>query len=510
MIFNDSIQKFSIEALSKTLRTFPIEVQKIYPNSFQIHRGLLYGMILTPQGKRLLVIGEEEKLQKDPLRGRLVKFTPSFKVCDLSLENLPPLMELFPYTKPVPVLRAPATIGTGDRIGLATPGHIRAIRKFNIRPVLAQQSTRENLQTGRTLKEVMADAAWSVFQENYQEGYGADGDHLKSLREVKEALESGVSMITLDLSERLKAEVLTSPKKEIERRFGEGIDPGDAEVLLHLFLDKEFRFRGNEGDLNISFQKEEVKRLVLLFHSALAFSEEVYELIQRHTGRRPLIDLEISLDEFPLPTSPAMHLFLIISLNHRGVRIDSLAPRFVGEFEKGIDYKGGLSAFREQFYQHVLISQHYGNYKLSLHSGSDKFSIYPIVGRISQGKFHLKTSGTSWLEAVRLISLNHPSLFRDLHRLALSSFGEASKFYRVTTDLSKILPLEDVADSDLPALLDQPPVRQLFHLTYGSLLKSPLRGLIRQTVLREEEAYAWLLERHLKDHLIHLGIERRA
>ncbi len=71
--------------------------------------------------------------------------------------------------------------GDGDRLGVATPGHIRAIRKFQVRPVFAQQSVRENTQTGRDFHHVVRDAAWAVFQENYREGYGADGDHLKSL-----------------------------------------------------------------------------------------------------------------------------------------------------------------------------------------------------------------------------------------------------------------------------------------------------------------------------------------
>ncbi len=84
-------------------------------------------------------------------------------------------MALFPYTKPVPLRKYPFTIGAGDRLGMATPGHIRAVEKFNVRPVLAQQSVRENGQTGRDFREMIRDTAWSVFQENYRRGYGADG-----------------------------------------------------------------------------------------------------------------------------------------------------------------------------------------------------------------------------------------------------------------------------------------------------------------------------------------------
>lgn len=509
MLLTDPTRIPSVEAISKLLAAFPIDVQTIYPRSFQPENGLLYGMVRTNREKKLLVIGEKERLLNDPFNGKLYESTPSLKVCDLTLNNVLPLMERFPFTKPVPILNFSSTIGTGDRLGLATPGHIRAVRKFNVRPVLAQQSIRENRQTGRTLKEVIADAAWSVFQENYRDGYGADGDHVKSLEEVKQALESGVSMITLDLSQKLNLDVLSSPEKVIERRFAEEIDPGEAEVLLHLFLDKEFTFKGPEGHLTLWFSEINVKRHVLLFYQTLDFLEETYLFVQRHTGRRPLVDFEISIDETPFPTSPETHLFLIIALNHRGVRIGSLAPRFIGEFEKGIDYKGEVSSFREQFYHHVLISQHYGNYKLSIHSGSDKFSIFPVIGQMSQGKFHLKTSGTSWLEAIRLISSKDPSLYREIHHRALSSFGEASKHYHVTTDPSSIPPLKDLTDGKLPTLLDQEKVRQLLHITYGSLLKSDLRERVFRTLIQYEEDYASLLERHIENHLVHLGIERR-
>jgi len=495
--------------IQKFFRALPVDLRKVYQPSFRLQNGLYYGLIRTGDGKKLGIIGEKEALLKDPFSGKIVNHSPSLKLCDLSLENTLILMELFPFTRPVSVLSFPATIGTGDRLGLATPGHLRSVRKFIARPVLAQQSIRENSQTGRNFKEVIADAAWSVFQEDYQDGYGADGDHLKSLDEVTLALDAGVSMITLDLSEKLKFEALSMPSEVVQRRFKEEIDPGDATVLLHLFLDKEFTFRGSGGGLSIRFSEEEVKRHVLLFDQAVDFSEEVYRWIMKRTGQKPLIDFEVSIDEIPFPTPPETHLFLMIVLRHRGVRIDSLAPRFIGEFQKGIDYRGDVRTFKKQFYHHVLIAQHYGNYKLSIHSGSDKFSIFPHVGEIADGKIHLKTAGTSWLEAVRLISLKDPSLYREMHQKALSSFGEATKHYHVTTDLSSIPPIETLPDPELPCLLDQENSRQLLHITYGYLLRSELRERIFNTLTHFEEDYLSLLEKHIDKHLNSLGIERR-
>ncbi len=499
----------SWEEIFRLLKPFSIPLQKIYPKSFRSMDGLLYGMVRANQQKKLIVVGEKESLLKDPFTGQLYSHAPSLKMCDLSPENTRVLMDLFPFTKPVRVLDFPTTIGTGDRLGLATPGHLRAVHQFKVRPVLAQQSIRENNQTGRNYKEVIADAAWAVFQEDFREGYGADGDHLKSLDEVKEALEAGVSMVTLDLSEKLNLEAAMLPKEAIERRFEGEIDAGDGEVLLHLFLDKEFRLRGERGDLVIHFSEEEVKRKVLLFHQAIDFSEEVYQCIHQHTGRRPLIDFELSIDEIPHPTSPETHLFLVIVLRHRGIWVTSLAPRFIGEFQKGIDYRGEITSFRDQFYRHLLITRHYGDYKLSIHSGSDKFSIFPHIGEISQGRVHLKTAGTSWLEAVRLISLQNPSLYREMHQKALSSFGEASKQYQVTADLSHIPSLDSLADSELHGLLDQEDARQLLHITYGFLLRSPLRERIFHMLKDYEEDYTSLLDKHIQKHLDYLGVERR-
>ena len=499
--------------LLRFLKPFPIDLQKIYPRSFCSVNGLTYGLIRTSRDKKLVVMGKKRAVLADPFQGSCHHRKSTVKVCDLSAENTECLMTLFPYTKPVSLRKHPITVGTGDRLGVATPGHIRAVQRFPVRPVLAQQSVRENRQTGRSFKEVIQDAAWAVFQENYQEGYGADGDHLKSPQEVKDALDAGVSMVTLDLSEKLDLEAFRAPKGVIDRKYKGEIDEGDSRVLLHLFLGKEFLFKIPHGGMSILFDEESVKRNALLFHKAIDFTEEAYEFIRKRSGNQALIDFEISIDETPFPTPPKSHLFFIIVLNHRGVRIDSLAPRFIGEFQKGVDYRGDLKDFRDQLYQHVLIAQDYGNYKISIHSGSDKFSVFPTMGKLAKGGLHLKTAGTSWLEAMRLISLLDPSLYREMHRFALSIFKEAAKLYHVTTDLNRIPNLEKLQDQELPTLLDHDDSRQLLHITYGYLLnakdgngKNLFRERFYQTLTQYEEDYWSLLEKHIGKHLDSLGL----
>lgn len=498
----------------KSFKPFPIDLRKIYPRSFHLRNGLTYGLIRTSEGKTLAVIGEKSPVLEDPFQGKCYHQTSTLKVCGLSAENTNLLMDLFPFTKPISLRKYPMTIGTGDRLGMATPGHIRAVQKFKVRPVLAQQSVRENTQTGRSFDEVVRDAAWAVFQEDYQGGYGADGDHLKSLQEVKTALDAGVSMVTLDLSERLNPEAFHYPKELMEHKFKKEIDEGDAEVLLHLFLDKEFFFKGSDGDFAIRFNEEIAKRNILLFHHAIDFTEEVYEFIRSQTGNRSLIDFEVSIDETPFPTSPENHLFFAIALTHRGVRIDSLAPRCIGEFQKAIDYRGDLKDFGAQFCQHVLIAHEYGNYKISIHSGSDKFSVFSPMGELAKGNLHLKTAGTSWLEAVRLVTMVNPTLYREMHRFALKVFKDASGLYHVTTDLKQIPKLEELSDQELPSLLEQDGSRQLLHITYGFLLnakdehgKTLFRDRFFHTLTQYEEDYWSLLEKHIEKHLIGLGLK---
>ena len=111
------------------------------------------------------------------------------------------------------------------------------------------------------------------------------------------------------------------------------------------------------------------------------------------------VQIEVSVDE-PTPRRiPLEHLFFGMELRARKVpNVVSLAPRFIGEFEKGIDYRGDHAVFEASLREHVAIARHCGPYKISVHSGSDKFAVYPAIGRICGDLLHVKTAGTSYLE----------------------------------------------------------------------------------------------------------------
>jgi hypothetical protein len=215
------------------------------------------------------------------------------------------------------------------------------------------------------------------------------------------------------------------------------------------------------------------------------------------------------MEEVPFPISPENHFFFALELSHRGVHIQSLAPQFVRESQKGMDDRKEREAFRRQFYQHVLIAQDYGNYKISIHSERNELSVLSEMGGLSNGSFHLKTSGTSWLEAIRLVALRNPSLYKEMHRYAF-------KRYPVTTDLGQISNLQKVHSQELPRLFDQEDSRQLLHIPYGFVLhaedesgKNLFRDQLYHTLTQYEEEYWSLLEKHIENHLNSVGIKKR-
>jgi hypothetical protein len=206
------------------------------------------------------------------------------------------------------------------------------------------------------------------------------------------------------------------------------------------------------------------------------------------------------VDETQTPTSPAEHLFIAGELARLGVHWVSLAPRFVGRFEKGVDYIGDLATFAAEFARHVAVAQALGPYKLSLHSGSDKFSIYPIAAQAAGGLVHLKTAGTSYLEALRAISQTVPSLFREILAFARERYETDRATYHVSARLDKVPAPDALRDTDLPGLFEQFDARQVLHVTFGSVLDH-FGGRLLATLREHEEVYYTLLESHFRRHL---------
>ena len=149
---------------------------------------------------------------------------------------------------------------------------------------------------------------------------------------------------------------------------------------------------------------------------------------------------------------------------------------------------------------HAAIARVMGPYKLSLHSGSDKFSIYPIAVRHAKDLVHLKTAGTSYLEALRALAIVAPDLLRQILTLAHERYEEDKRTYHVSADPSRVPSSEDLEDKQLPGLLDMYDARQMLHVTYGSALDRYGARLVAILDSHEEEYYS-ALEKHFIRHV---------
>ena len=423
--------------------------------------------------------------------------------CPLDEHNAKVLRKLFPWTAPISLRDRKTTVGCGDRLGLATAGHIAAAKQFQVTPVLAQQSIRELELTGRTYRQVVDDATFMVFQSGYKEGYGADGDHLKTIDDIDVALAADMLMITLDLSEVMNADAGDWPQDKIDEAYAK-LDSSVREHIEASYADKSFEF----GESTIDFDAATARRCAVMYLAALDFADEVHRHLVSKRGNK--FDLEISIDETTSPTLPSHHLFIARELLHRDVEFTSLAPRFIGEFQKAVDYIGDPKEFDRQFRVHADIARGNGDYKVSIHSGSDKFMVYPTIGKMTNMRLHLKTAGTSWLEAVTTIAENDPVLYRVMHKCALDNFDKMLALYHITADITKIPNVDELCDEDLPGLMEMSEARQLLHITYGPILNDKaIRPLFFEAMHKFEEEYLERLKAHFEKHLSLLGVPRK-
>ena len=443
-------------------------------------------MKIAETGKgRFLITAADDALFRGKIDG-------GQKICPLDHANAEALRKAFPFTAPVPVLKNKKTIGLGDRLGLATPGHIGVLKGYpDYKPVLAQQSMRELKLTGRTYENVLDDVTFAVFQEGYTGGFGADGDHLKTAADIKYALDCGYTMITLDCSDYIDNTIINLSDAEVESKY-----QGDKE-LEKKYIGKAFKVEGE----SLTFDEKSFKRIMLTYKKAIDFAIEIY--FSLFAGGKSKADFELSIDETLTPTTPLQHFFVANELVAAGVRPATVAPRFCGEFQKGIDYIGDIAQFQKEFAVHAKIARYFG-YKISVHSGSDKFAVFGIIGKETNGVFHVKTAGTNWLEAVRVIAAKAPVLYRRMHKYALSVLSEAKKYYHIGAKVENITDIDTLIDKQLPLYLDKNDSRQVLHITYGLLLDK-MRGEIYAVLNEYGDEYRNNIEFHIGKHLKELN-----
>jgi hypothetical protein len=462
-----------------------------------------WAMARTPAGLRLAVLAKPEARhvldefegEVTPHEGRWLLGAP------LTAKNAAALRRHLPWLAARP-LGLQTSAGMGDRLGLATPGHVRAMQASGrgLAPIYAQQSIREMTRTGRTPQQVMDDATWGAFAAGWRGMVGADADHLKTTADIDSCLAAGFSFFTIDPSEHVDSAADTDTVDALRAKFdalpwdvlGDTPDGARARYAGRTFAIEEHR---------ITVDETAVLRAAVKYGRAVCHVLRMYTHLAAVSMGRPF-DLEVSVDETETPTTPAEHLYVATEMRRLGIQWVSLAPRFVGRFEKGVDYIGDVAVFEREFALHAAIARFAGPYKLSLHSGSDKFSIYGIAARLARGLVHLKTAGTSYLEALRALSVAEPALFREIYVFSRERYEVDKQTYHVSADLGRAPAPETLTDAQLPALLEDFDARQVLHVTFGSVLKTPgLSERFRAALIAHQAAYDACLEAHFKRHL---------
>ncbi len=364
------------------------------------------------------------------------------------------------------VLREGPIFGFGYRSPwlLGNMVQARVARKYRLNVMLAQQSAREIERTRRTFQQVVDSATLSARSAGLDR-WGADGDHLKTDADIAAAARAGCTHFTYDVSREL--------------------------------------LQGLESVAD---------RL-----------EAMFRLTRKLRGRRPFTT-EISMDETEHTTRLEDALRLLQMLRKRGVAVTEIAPRFPGFFEKAIDYYlridhgqrvGDTAEFERYLGALAEVTRAFG-VRICVHSGSDKFSIYPVLARVLGRDVHLKTAGTYYLEELKIVARHDPELFRGIFRFALARFQQDRASYELSADLAQ---LPDVEKPDGPALAGllrsgsgNDHLRQVLHVTYGSVLTErdaggrPLFAGAIEAVLKQNQAdYAREMEEHLLRHIRPFG-----
>ncbi|MFV2065853.1 MAG: tagaturonate epimerase family protein [Pirellulales bacterium] len=408
------------------------------------------------------------------------------------------------------------SFGFGDRIGLATPGHISAMRMAGsgIEPIFPQQSIREMERTGRSPAKVLEDALSAMRRAGWQEGTGADADHLKTADDVRVTVAAGFTFFTIDPSDHVDRHTESYDEATLRARYQQVGDPFD-------WCD---RYAGHRMRLDTGremvLDDEDLVRAVVKYGLAARHAIDLTRHIDTlcgESGRE--YEIELSVDETPHATSLTEHYLLAHECLQAGMRLVSLAPRLPGDFEKGVDYKGDIDHLERALEDHAAVARQLGPYKLSLHSGSDKLSIYPLLARITRGQFHVKTAGTSYLEALRVVARHDPQLLREIIDFARTRYESDRATYHLSASLRQVPAPADIApDADLeriylgdwgrarPGCGLTEPGRQIIHCTFGSVLTdSRLRPRLRDLLTSHAATYEEVLADHFGRHLRALG-----
>jgi len=287
------------------------------------------------------------------------------------------------------------SIGIGDRFGHQGHAQLKAIieagkKGVEITPVW-NKSNREHLIIGTQPHDVRTEADMVTSSAGFAKPYFVDADHI-NLDTVEKFIESS-DFFTVDVASYI------------------GKMAGEDEIMqFYLAAEKytgHFAFPGTNKSLRCS--QDQLMDITDNYLFAVKKAGEIYRKIESLKGRGNFVT-EVSMDEVFQPQTPTELFFILKMLAEESIPVHTFAPKFPGRFNKGVDYSGDPLKFASEFEADLMVIDYavreFGlpeNLKISIHSGSDKFSIYPHIGSIikkyNKG-IHIKTAGTTWLEEV--------------------------------------------------------------------------------------------------------------
>ncbi len=404
------------------------------------------------------------------------------------------------------------SMGIGDRFAHQGRAQLQAIARaksegIEVVPVW-NKSHREHLATKSGPDSVRVEADQAVEALSWDGSYYVDADHI-GMQTVDLFMDSS-DFFTIDVADAI----------------GQAAQEDD----LKAFVDRNQRYIGTLEipgiDESFETSREQVEGIANQFLRAVREAGAIYRHIEAAKGPGGFI-AEVSMDETDNPQTPVELFFILAALADEGIVLQTIAPKFTGRFNKGVNYVGDVDQFSVEFDQDLAVIAHavqeFGlpaNLKLSVHSGSDKFSIYEPMRQAMHtfdAGLHLKTAGTTWLEELIGLALaggDGLALAKEVYRISLERFDELCGPYWAVIDIApKALPASDVLDSwsgeDFAAALRHDPscvhynphLRQLLHVAYkvaAEMGERYLEALNKFESVIAENVTENIYERHLK------------
>lgn len=325
------------------------------------------------------------------------------------------------------------TLGMGDRFARQGEAQLQAVVQANklgikVTPVW-NKSNREHSLVGTEPASVLAEAKAAVAALDWSGSFHIDADHI-NLHTVDRFIAPS-DFFTLDVADY----VGKLASAEAVENF----------VRDHRSLCGVLPIRGLRAPLAIDEQL--VRATAEKFLWAMGEAGRIYRHIAVRKDRHTFIT-EVSVDETDLPQTPAELLLILAMIARDGIPAQTIAPKFTGRFNKGVEYVGDLAQFEREFDEDLCVLAYaireFGlpsTLKLSVHSGSDKFSLYPIIRRLIRkhdAGLHVKTAGTTWLE--ELIGLAESdgeglAIAKEIYTRAIARFEELVKPYAPVVDI---------------------------------------------------------------------------